>query len=182
MNLSLNMIYCYYINKQFEKYVSWKPYSELFAIDAFSISNMKCYCFPPFSVLPTVLHKMSMEKVTGIFVLPNWPTQHYYSTVIKMLIALSVYVHKRNTLLHIQIHKIWDKIDLLLCLLSGDQLRTLRTMLPTYYYRHGVHQYLNNINDICGDDKFSVVDGRLSVLFNFDRHFNVSDWTFREWC
>lgn len=35
------------VNKQFEKYVSWKPEPEYFAIDAFCISwtDLKCYCF-----------------------------------------------------------------------------------------------------------------------------------------
>ena len=116
------------INRQFEKYIYWKPEPESFAIDAFSLSwtNMKCYCFPPFSVLPAVLQKMTVEKVTGIVVLPNWPTQHYYSTAMTMLIAQPSNVHKRKkTLLQIpnskQIHTFWDKLDLLICLLSGDQ-------------------------------------------------------------
>ena len=115
------------INRQFEKYIYWKPEPESFAIDAFSLSwtNMKCYCFPPFSVLPAVLQKMAVEKVTGIVILPNWPTQHYYSTAMNMLIAQPLYVlHKRKTLQipnSTQIHKIWDKLDLVICILSGDQ-------------------------------------------------------------
>lgn len=156
------------INKQFDKYISWKPDPESFAIDAFSVSwgKMKCYCFPPFSVLPAVLQKMTVEKVTGLVVLPNWPIQHYYSTTMKMLIAQPLYVHKRKTLLQIpnskQIHKIWDKLDLLICLLSGEQskIENFRKMLPKYSY-HGDHQLLNNMKVICGDGKFSVVDGKL---------------------
>ena len=60
---------------------------------------MKCYCFPPFGVLPAVLQKMTVEKVTGIVVLPNWPTQHYYSTAMKMLSAQPLYIcsQKKNT-------------------------------------------------------------------------------------
>lgn len=108
-----------------------------------------------------------MERVTGIVVLPNWPTQHYYSTVMKMLIAHPLYVRKRQTLLQIpnskQIHKIWDKLYLLICLLSGDQLKTdnFRKTLPKYFYHHGDHLHLNNMKVICGDGKFFVVDGRL---------------------
>lgn len=92
-----------------------------------------------------------MERVTGIVVLPNSPTQHYYSTVMKMLIAHPLYVRKRKTLLQIpnskQIHKILDKLDLHFCFLSGDQMKTdnFRKTLLKYFYHHGDHLHLNNM-------------------------------------
>lgn len=117
-------------NCQREKFVSWKPEPESYAIDAFSISwtNIKLYCFPPFRVIPAVLQKMVVENAKGILVMPNWPTQPYYATVMKMLIAKPLNVHRRKTLLQLQgkneIHKIWDKLDMLICLLSGDRSQT----------------------------------------------------------
>lgn len=54
-------------NCQIKKFVSWKPEPESYAIDAFFISwtNINLYCFPPFSVIPTVLQKMVVEKAKG---------------------------------------------------------------------------------------------------------------------
>lgn len=124
-------------NCQIKKFVSWKPEPESYAIDAFFISwtNINLYCFPPFSVIPTVLQKMVVEKAKGILVMPNWPTQPYYATVMKMLIANPLYVHRRKTLLKLpgknEIHKIWDKLDMLICLLSGDRSQNLPENVTT---------------------------------------------------
>lgn len=80
---------------------------------------------------------MVVEKAKGILVMANWSTQPYYATVMKMLIAKPFYVHRRKTLLQLpgknESHKIWDKLDMLICLLSGDrsQTETFRKTLPT---------------------------------------------------
>lgn len=124
-------------NCQIKKFVSWKPEPESYAIDAYFISwtNINLYCFPPFSVIPTVLQKMVVEKAKGILVMPNWPTQPYYATVMKMLIANPLFVHRRKTLLKLpgknEIHKIWDKLDMLICLLSGDRSQNLPENVTT---------------------------------------------------
>ena len=62
-------------NTQIDKYVSWKPEPEAYAVDAFSIcwSNDFMYIFPPFS---KVIRKIIEEKVRAIVIIPQWPTQY----------------------------------------------------------------------------------------------------------
>lgn len=72
----------------------------------------------------------------------------------KMLIAEPLYVHRRKTFLQLpgenEIHKIWDKLNMLICLLSGDrsQTETFRKTLPPYCSDHGDQTPPNNMNVI----------------------------------
>ena len=68
------------INKQYEKYVSYRPDPDAIAINAFSLdwANSKFYAFLLFSVILSVLSKMEMDQAEGICILPNWPTQAWY--------------------------------------------------------------------------------------------------------
>ena len=72
-------------NKQIDKYVSWKPEPEAYAVDAFSIcwSNDFMYIFPPFSIVGKVIRKIIEEKVRAIVIIPQWPTQYWYPMAIK---------------------------------------------------------------------------------------------------
>ena len=114
------------INHQFPKYVSYRPDPEAFAIDAFSLdwSNFNFYAFPPFSVIPTVLKKLKSEGARGVCVLPDWPPQAWYPAVLQLLKQKPVYLKARKDLLQLpshpkEIHPIWHKLNLFVCLLSG---------------------------------------------------------------
>jgi len=73
-------------NKQLNKYVAWKPDPEAIAIDAFTISWGKSfsYIFPPFSVLGKVMKKIQEDKAKCILISPEWPTQPWYATMLKL--------------------------------------------------------------------------------------------------
>lgn len=70
-----------------------------------------------------------------------------------------VYVHRRKKLLQLpgtnQIHKFWDKLDLLICLLSGDRLvaETFRITLPTFCSHHRDRTQQNNTGVTCESGK-----------------------------
>ena len=51
------------INKQYKKYVSYRPDPNAIAINAFSLdwANLKFYAFPPLSVISSVLSKMEIN-------------------------------------------------------------------------------------------------------------------------
>ena len=76
------------LNKQLDRFVSFKPDPEAIDIDTFSISwtNLKFYVFPPFSCISRCLQKITMEKATGVIVVPNWTTQPFYSVLLRMLV------------------------------------------------------------------------------------------------
>ena len=114
------------INYQFPHYVSYRPDPEAIAIDAFSLnwSNLKFYAFPPFSVIPTVLNKLTTEGAQGICVLPDWPTQPWYPRALQLLKQNPVYLKARKDLLQLpshpkENHPIWHRLNLLVCHLSG---------------------------------------------------------------
>ena len=114
------------INKQFQRYVSYRPDPDAEAIDAFSLNweNLNFYAFPPFSVIPTVLDKIQKERAEGIVVLPDWPTQSWYTKASKLMKQPSVQLKLNKTLLilptHLnEIHPLWRKINLRVCHLSG---------------------------------------------------------------
>ena len=58
------------------KLISWHPDPGAMAFDAFSVSwsNMSCYAFPPFSLLPRVLAKVLNDKALVLLISPVWPT------------------------------------------------------------------------------------------------------------
>ena len=69
------------LNAQLPVFVSYHPDPEAMHINAFSISwQGRPFCaFPPFAVIEKVLHKIVLDVATGIIVVPNWPTQPWYS-------------------------------------------------------------------------------------------------------
>ena len=68
-------------------YASWRPNPGVTYADAFSISweNQFFYTFPPFSLIALCLQKISMEKAEGIMIVPVWPTQLWYSQLIRLI-------------------------------------------------------------------------------------------------
>lgn len=76
------------INSKCEKFVSWKCDPEAFQVDAFTLnwSNYFFYAFPPFSLILKCLHKIKINKATGILVFPYWPSQPWFPLLNSLLI------------------------------------------------------------------------------------------------
>ena len=87
-------------NKKLERYVSWKPDPDAFAVDAFSLDwkNEFYYIFPPFAILGQVISKIRQDNCHCILIAPDWPTQHWFPMLSK--IARKEYAIKnlKNTL------------------------------------------------------------------------------------
>ena len=71
---------------QLKPYVSWMPNPEACHVDAFTFDwgNYTFYAFPPFSILSRVIKKIETD---GILVVPDWPTQAWYSVLRRMMIS-----------------------------------------------------------------------------------------------
>ena len=83
-------LFASYSNAKLVCYYSWKPDPGAAHVDAFTVSwsGPLTYCFPPFSLLGRCLQKIAMDHAECIVLIPNWPTQPYYSKVMEMLVSL----------------------------------------------------------------------------------------------
>jgi hypothetical protein len=114
------------VNTQFQKYVSYRPDPNAFAVDAFTLNwgELKFYAFPPFSLIAHVLSKIQNDRGEGICVLPDWSTQSWYAKAFQMMKKQPIHLKASRELLRLpsqpnEQHPIWNKVNLLVCLLSG---------------------------------------------------------------
>ena len=75
------------LNAQLPCYVSWKPDPGASYTDAFTIpwTDYYFYAFPPFSIILRCVQKIEQEKAEGLLVVPNWPTQPWYTKLMQMI-------------------------------------------------------------------------------------------------
>ena len=94
------------LNKQFPRYISFRPDPGAYLVDAFSPqwNELNGYYFPPFSVIPKVLQKLEQDTATGVVVIPRWPTQVWYSMAMRMLISCPVLLQHSARLLMLPSH------------------------------------------------------------------------------
>ncbi|XP_070556878.1 uncharacterized protein [Ptychodera flava] len=81
-------LFAAHLNAQFPRYVSWKPEPQAWWIDTFSIQlgKLVSYAFPPFCLIPRVLHKIRQDKARLILIAPVWTTQPWYPDLLLLLI------------------------------------------------------------------------------------------------
>ena len=114
------------LNKQFDKYVSWKPDPDAVAIDAFSCdwNNEFFYIFPPFSLVGKVLQKLEVNKSHAILVAPVWTTQPWYPRLMKKAERIITF-QPSEYLLNLpptkKRHPIWRKLSIMACLLNSPR-------------------------------------------------------------
>ena len=114
------------LNKQVDRYISWRPEPEAFAVDAFTVnwSHWKFYAFPPFNLIPMCLQKIRRDNANGILVVPNWPTQAWFPILKSMLLEEPMIIRKSKTLLCQPVsgdtHPLNAHLSLLCCRIGGD--------------------------------------------------------------
>ena len=116
------------LNYQLRLFVAYQPDPEPFAINAFSISWKPYifYAFPPFSIM---LQKIQAEEATGLLVVPCWPTQPWWPSVMRLLVQKPLVLPKKKHTLFLPqqpdlVHPLHQKLTLLICHLSGNHLQT----------------------------------------------------------
>ena len=114
------------LNAQYERYVSFRPDPEAFAVDAFSLSwqSLDFYAFPPFSVITRVLQKVRRDRAEGIIVDPRWPTQVWWPVLQAMTVGTPILLPNKTSLLSLPRHPgtrhtLLPKMRLMLCKVSG---------------------------------------------------------------
>ena len=91
------------LNTKLPRYVSFKPDPHAEFIDAFSLcwTDWKFYAFPPFSCIARCIAKALRENATGLLVVPWWPSQPWWATLINLGLRQIKFRVKKNNLLPI---------------------------------------------------------------------------------
>ena len=58
--------------------------------------NLKCYAFPPFSLLTQVLAKIRSDKALVLLIAPMWTTQNGYWLLLQLLTNLSILLSRKD--------------------------------------------------------------------------------------
>ena len=80
-------------------YASWKPDSGATYTDAMTLdwSLLKGYTFPPSSLMPPVLKKVSHDKADLLLIAPMWKAQPWSPVLLNLLIKNPVMIQTPNT-------------------------------------------------------------------------------------
>jgi len=154
------------VNKQFSKYVSYRCDPGAIAIDAFTLDwhLLKFYALPPFSVIPKVLQKVTQDQATRTVVVPNWPTQLWYSKLMKLLISEPIFLPAGQKTLNLpsnpaELHALYKKLTLLVCLVSVNilQVQEFQKNLKNSLLDRGEKKLKNNTEFTSKSGKSVVV-------------------------
>ena len=124
------------LNNQLDVYCSWKPDPGCTYVDAFSIdwSSFNFFAFPPFSLIPRCVQKISQDKAKGILLIPVWPTQTWFPLVLQLLYSQPwIFKPSANLLCHAHFrepHPLHKSLHLMVCPLSGTPSHS-KTFLQT---------------------------------------------------
>ncbi len=81
------------------------------------------YAFPPFSLVPGCLQKLTQDQATGILIAPFWPTQAWFPQLLQMLYNQPWILAPSATLLQhpVQLtpHPLAKALRLMVCPVSG---------------------------------------------------------------
>ena len=119
------------MNKQLDKYVSFKPDPDAFAVDTFSLnwSTYNFLVFPPFALVSRTLQKIQEDSATGVVVAPYWPNQAFCPVLLEMLTDNPVILVARINLLQLpsaphRPHRLHKHMRMFVCKVSGCNMQT----------------------------------------------------------
>ena len=159
------------LNKQLPKYIAWKPDPQAEFIDAFSIcwKQIYFYAFPPFSVISRVVQKVQEEKAEGVIVVPMWPTQTWYTSLMELLVDTPRVIRNSPKVLKLphSEKKYPLKMTLMVCRVCGASSRTkeFREKYCKSLRNRGEDPPENSIQCLLRNGQASVVKG-VSICFD----------------
>lgn len=89
-------------NTKIKKFCSWGADPEAWRIDAFSFAwvNEFYYIFPPFRLIGRVWKKIQEEKSHAVLIVPNWPSQTWFTAVQKSARRILFFQRREGNLKH----------------------------------------------------------------------------------
>ena len=109
-----------------EKYVSWNPEQETWAVDAFSLnlSEFKSFSSSHFSLLPRALQKLEWFEGDCVWIAPLWRTQAWFTKMPRILVdhpvILPAYPNLLRHLVTGEQRPLRKKVRLIACLLCQE--------------------------------------------------------------
>lgn len=158
------------MNNQVPRYASWKPDPGAAVIDAFTISWSEnlFYAFPPFSLIGRCVQKIETDLAEGLMIVPMWPTQPWYSKLLRMLIDVPRVVPWQRDALQMpglprEVHPLVNQMILIVCKLSGNRTKhkDFLKKQPLLSYGRGGKEQLNSIHPTSTDGLHIVIQNRL---------------------
>lgn len=110
------------LNNKLPLYASWKPDPGAKLCDSLSFdwASVKGYAFPPFALIGKVLRKVNHDKCSLVIVVPEWPSQHWFPMLLKMLVDFPVFIPSTDKgRLHNPKGEKPIKANMLVCKISG---------------------------------------------------------------
>ena len=109
------------------KCVSWRPDPDAVAVDAFTLDwyKFRAFCFPPFSLIPSVLQTLELCQADCVIVMPFRTTPVWFTKLLNYWLTFQFSYH----LLHMSVIlsgvlHLLPKVKLIACSLSGKPWRT----------------------------------------------------------
>ena len=165
------------LNKQLDRYVSWKPDPDAAFVDAFALnwSNMLIYAFPPFSLLGRLVQKVRVDAAEMVLVALLWVTQNWFTPILEMLIQDPLILKVKKQTLNVpgtnKVHPLVNKLHLMVCHISGipSKAELYRKNLSKFSWLLGENPLRSNISVTSRNGFSSVAKGK--VIF-FKRLLN----------
>lgn len=145
------------LNCKLKPFVANQPDPEAFATHAFTLSweSYLFYAFPPFSLVALVIQNIQEEEATGLILVPMWPTQQWWPTLMRTVIQNLPELSRRKGLVYqpSQPDLVHPKQVLLLCHVSrsNSKLRDYHSRLQRLSWTHSETVQKNNMNLISKD-------------------------------
>ena len=160
------------LNNQISSYCSWHADPSSAHVDAFTMNwnGLKFYAFPPFSLLPRCLQKISQDRAQGVLIAPLWPTQTWFPVLLRHLCDQPWILLPRPDLLQHPSrgvpHPLHRTLHLMVCPVSGDPsaITTFQRRLPTFSWRPGGKALKNSMPHTLKNGWHFVVNGKLIVI------------------
>ncbi|XP_048775499.2 uncharacterized protein LOC125680102 [Ostrea edulis] len=119
-------LFATHLNCKLPTFVSPIPDNKALAVDAMSFDwkGMFSYMFPPFRLLPKILHKIRVEICKTILIAPAWPKQSWFPDLLQLCCARPILLPLRKDLLSQfkgrKVHQNLSSLHLHAWLLSGN--------------------------------------------------------------
>ena len=126
--------------------MSYTPDPNAFAVNAFTLdwSTLAIYAFPPFSCVEKTARKIIQDKARGIIIVPNWPSQSWFSMLQRIQIEepFSILPSEHQLYLPCQpqeLHPLHKKLELLAFHVNGTHYmaRAYLQQLKILFCHHG---------------------------------------------